>query len=250
MLISVEQMFVNEALVKKILECERDEGVLRAAAQKLNELLAYHSGHQAQERHSIARQLQDSLDHGLIALRTDLLGLLGRGEVAPAAAVALDRLERTIASLEHLIADLRPLQLELGFAAAVEWEVDQFRRAYGRPCELALDPQLSGLVLPDETLAVLYRALQECLNNVKRHAQARHISVTAQLADEAICITVVDDGIGFDVHRPAHPHARGLRGIRQGIQALGGELTVDSSQARGSTVALSVPVVAVHAYKT
>lgn len=246
-LLNVEQMFVNEALVHKVFECERKEVALRAAEKKLNRLLAHQFNTRENERKRFARELQDSLDQHLLALRLELAKLAAHTTASDASLqqcteTALTRLDSTIISVRQIIANMRPFQLELGLAAAVEWELAQFQRVVGLPCDLTLDPQMSGLVLPDETVAVLYRALQECLNNIQRHAMAQRVTVVVGIVNDAVCMNVSDDGTGFDVDTPMPPQAYGILGMKQGIRAIGGYVIVGSSRSEGTRVTLSVPV--------
>lgn len=247
MLLRIDQMLVNEALVAKILQFEKTETALRGSETKLNELLAHQCTTREGERKRIAREMNDNLAHNLLALRTDLSMLHARtsrshprlhGRVD----AALVYLNSTIRSVEQIIADMRPFQLELGLAAAVEWELNKFERMCGLHCNLSLDPRLSELVLPDEHTLALYRALQECLNNIFRHSLASRVNVLLEVQGSAVLMNVADNGIGFDAGKPRKPGSCGLLGAESRMAALGGHLLVASSGSHGTAVTLSVPV--------
>jgi len=82
--------------------------------------------------------------------------------------------------------------------------------------------------------------VQEALNNVLKHASATSAGVSARLADDQVQITVKDDGRGFDPD--AVGEGRGLLGMRERIELLGGEIEVRSSPDRGTEIAARVPV--------
>ena len=83
---------------------------------------------------------------------------------------------------------------------------------------------------------------RELVSNAVRHGKARHVAVRGALDDEQLVFTVTDDGSGFDVQ--SHPGIReghfGLEGIRQRVKRLGGDVRIDSSRGKGTTIALSV----------
>ncbi len=94
---------------------------------------------------------------------------------------------------------------------------------------------------PAVEVAVL-RAAQEALTNVRRHADATRVSLTFRSSDEGIVLEVTDDGTGFDVDRSADdPSHVGLRGMRARLEEVGGDVLVDSTPGRGTTVRVTLP---------
>ncbi|MET0859060.1 MAG: sensor histidine kinase [Telluria sp.] len=245
-LLNMEQMFVNEALVAKVFRCEKAEAALRASEKKLNELLAHQSSKRDEERTRIARDIHDSLGQKLLALRIDISVLHTRTSARHPrlhswVGTALDNLDSTIESARQILADMHPFQLELGLVAAVEWELNRFERRCGLHCNLSLDPRLGELMLQDEQTLALYRALQECLNNIVRHSLANRVNVLLEILDNTVLMNVRDNGIGFDVDEPRKKGSFGLLGIKERMAALGGHLIVASSRSHGTAVTLSVP---------
>jgi signal transduction histidine kinase len=89
----------------------------------------------------------------------------------------------------------------------------------------------------------LYRVAQEALNNVVKHASARHVSVVLERHDDRLVLIIEDDGRGFDVDARAEPHGRGLGlvGMRERAEIIGGSLEIESTPGKGTTIFLQVP---------
>ena len=83
---------------------------------------------------------------------------------------ALHHIDTTIKAVRAIIDDLRPAVLDLGLHAAVEWQVKQFERCSGIPCELHIDHD--EFKLDEQRATALFRIVQESLTNVMRHARA------------------------------------------------------------------------------
>jgi signal transduction histidine kinase len=198
------------------------------------------------ERRRWAQELHDDALQGLAAIRISLAtAVQGEGEdraerIEKAAIDTVDRLEAQIDDLSRLINELRPASLErLGLAGALETLAEECsaRGGFSIETEIEIEEKLSG----KEEWAV-YRLVQEALNNVLKHASAASASVTAQLVDHQVRIAVKDDGCGFD---PDSVDAgRGLLGMRERIELLGGEIEVRSAVGGGTEIAAHVPVTA------
>lgn len=245
-LLNIEQMLINEALVAKIFQCEHAAAAMSASEKKLNDLLEHQVATREEERRRIAHEIRDGLGQNLQALRMDISALHARTSATQPrlhgwVGTALDNLDSALHALGQIVAEMRPFQLELGLAAAVEWELDKFQRTCGMRSCLALDPRLGRIDLPDEHTLALYRALQECLNNVFRHSMASRVNVMLEIVDHAILMNVSDNGIGFDVDGPRKSSSYGLLGLQERMGALGGQLVVTSSHSHGTTVTLSLP---------
>lgn len=245
--LAADQAEVNEALVAKIFQCERAELALRASEQKLHDLLAHQLNNREEERKRISREIHDSLAQNLLALRLDVSALHQQtADKQPRlhdwVGYALDNLDVTIRAVRQLITDLRPFQLELGLLAAVEWELNKFGRTSGIPASVAASVELNELVIDDESVLTIYRALQECLANVYRHSLASRADVALSVSGNMLLMTVSDNGVGFDPSLPPKSSSFGLLGVRERLVPLGGNLEVSSSKSHGTTVVLTVPV--------
>jgi signal transduction histidine kinase len=196
------------------------------------------------ERERWAQELHDDALQGLAAIRISLAGAVqGEGEdraerIEAAAVEAVERLEDQIDELSRLINDLRPASLErLGLAGALQALAEECsaRGGFEIESEIEIEGKLDG-----EEERVVYRLVQEALNNVLKHASAASVSVSAQLIDHHVQIAVKDDGSGFDPDSATG--GRGLLGMRERIELLGGEIEIRSSAGGGTEIAARVPV--------
>ena len=133
--------------------------------------------------------------------------------------------------LTNLIHELRPVELEgKGLATALE----EYGARWSRQTGIAVSVNLAGEypVLPDAEQA-LFRLAQEALANVSKHAEAGQVEIALARAESATTLTIADDGRGFD---PADVKGRGLglHSMRERIEALGGELAVESAPGSGT----------------
>jgi signal transduction histidine kinase len=97
------------------------------------------------------------------------------------------------------------------------------------------------LDLPVGVPLVAYRAVQEALTNVSKHAQAGRVSIDLSLARGVLSVEVSDDGRGLSSDDLAKARSFGLRGLRERAETVGGWVDVSSSE-RGTSIILSVPV--------
>jgi signal transduction histidine kinase len=195
------------------------------------------------ERRRWAQELHDGVLQSLAAVRITLAAALqAPGEdradrLERAAEGTVEGLEEQITELSRLINDLRPASLErLGLPAALEAlaEESSNRGDFEVATEIVFDADLTS----DEERGV-YRLVQEALNNVVKHAAAGHVAVRVGTADGAVEIEVIDDGSGFD---PSRGPGRGLLGMRERVEMLGGSIDLLSAPGEGTTVRASLPL--------
>ncbi len=87
----------------------------------------------------------------------------------------------------------------------------------------------------------LFSLVQECLNNVQKHAQAQQVHIAVHWLANGLRVTVSDDGIGFDVNQAARPGHYGLAMMRENITEIGGALMVDSAPGQGAQLQFTIP---------
>jgi len=247
-----------------ILEDDRSRDpvdLIRAAEPFLFECLSpYHLSQQsALEANSLLRRLNQMLEEeaGRIAhaLHDEAGGILAsaRMKLDLAARVPpedlLERLEQvrqlldqTGEQLRHLSHELRPIILDdLGPVPALDYLAQGLAKRTG--LEIVIDGHLDRRTEPAVELA-LYRAVQEALNNVARHARnATRATVRISRQRSQIHCTIEDDGSGFDpetVLADSGHTTMGLAGIRERVHAVGGSLDIDSSAA-GTVISVRVP---------
>jgi glucose-6-phosphate-specific signal transduction histidine kinase len=114
----------------------------------------------------------------------------------------------------------------LGLGAALRQLVSRFSRFHTARVKLALSRM--GKV-PKKTEVIVYRLVQECMNNVAKHSQATHVNISLEGADGVLRLSVEDDGVGFEVEEAlSRRDSYGLAGLRERVALLGGKFYVES----------------------
>jgi signal transduction histidine kinase len=199
-----------------------------------------------EERNRLARELHDSVTHSLFSMSLisqALPTLLDRDIVR--ARERIDRLNElgrgALAEMRALIFELRPAALEeQGLAVALTRHTAAFESREGIAVDLTIDGECR-LPIPIEEAA--FRVAQEALNNVAKHARATHVSVRLTMTADELDLMVQDDGAGFDTSmQPGEQRTLGLTSMRERATLLGGDCTIGSAPAEGTTVLLRLPV--------
>jgi signal transduction histidine kinase len=197
------------------------------------------------ERHRWARELHDETLQALGGLKV-LLSSATRLEdpeaMRGAMREATQQLTGDIESLRALIAELRPPALDqLGLAPALASLAQ--RTGAGNGLEVRADVELpDDRRLVPELETTVYRVVQESLTNVVKHARASSIDIAVRCADDAVDVSVVDDGIGFDTDATVEV-GFGLAGMRERVELSGGELSVLPGARAGTVIRARLPLV-------
>ena len=184
------------------------------------------------EKAALARELHDELGGILVATKIDVSWL--RKRVDDGTEDGKLRWERVLRSMDEglalkrrVIESLRPTLLDnVGLTAALRWLVDETLRRQGLACEEQYPESMPDLS-PDARIAV-FRAIQECLINIAKHAQAKSVLLRVTASDDEMSVIVRDDGVGIDEGRIETPQSHGLLGMRHRIESLGGTLAIKS----------------------
>jgi signal transduction histidine kinase len=89
---------------------------------------------------------------------------------------------------------------------------------------------------------VLFRVIQEALNNVLRHSQSTQAQILVSFHPQEITLSIIDAGIGFDPEKTlTPPHGWGLAGMRERVELIKGQLRIDSGHGRGTSIEVIVP---------
>jgi len=156
-----------------------------------------------------------------------------------------EMLGQTAEEVERISRNLRPSVLDqLGLVSVLRDTSKEFARRTGVSVKLACVRLAARL--PAATELTLYRILQEALNNVEKHARARHVTVCLEQQDDFVQLAVEDDGIGFDLD---HPLAKrqgqgglGLLSMRERVTYVGGALKIKSVRRAGTDIEVRIPL--------
>jgi signal transduction histidine kinase len=201
---------------------------------------------QEDERRRIARELHDGVNQELSALSIALTKL---GRSAPSRAADLTgELARLQQRAAGLVEEVRQLSHELhpgvlqhvGLVAALQGYCEEFEGEHGLTVTFQADEDL-GVVPADHALC-LYRATQEALRNVTKHAKARHVRVSVACDHGDVRLTVADDGCGFDRTEARHRGGLGLISLDERVRLVGGQVTIRTGPQEGTEVRIQVPL--------
>jgi signal transduction histidine kinase/DNA-binding response OmpR family regulator len=206
----------------------------------------------AEERTRIAREIHDGLaqDLAFLVLKTSAAQkLLSRADekgLQKELREISEQLRQDAREVRRVIFALRPLNIEaLGFLPALDKFVKEFAQA--NDIELQYEIHGDGSHLPAKLETALFRLTQEALNNVRRHAHAKHTWVELEFIDGVkarLCIR--DDGRGFDVEKVlAAARERGSVGLvqmRERAERAGGTFRIESTPSAGTCVQVELPI--------
>ena len=252
------QQWTNRAICdihNTIVECQavgRDitirkkaEQELKNSREQLRNLSAHLQSVREKERMVIAREIHDELGQELTALKMDLVWLKNR---LPGDQVAfhdkmksmVELVDRTGETVQRISAELRPGLLDdLGLAAAIEWQTEEFQRRTGILCEVSLDPD--DFIANQEISTAIFRIFQETLTNIVRHASASRVDVTLHDKDNEITLKVSDNGRGITEEQVFHPQSLGILGIRERVDLFSGTVSIIGSPNKGTTITVRIP---------
>jgi PAS domain S-box-containing protein len=238
-----EQIVGVVHVMTNITEQKQAEEALTHQAKQLRRLSARLADAQEAERQRMARELHDQVGQNLTALGINLNILRPYLAQAPEVAQAsLDELlalvKETTSRIRGVMVDLRPPELDdYGLLSALRWYAEQVGTRTG----LAIVVEGKDLYprLPSRQETALFRIAQEALTNVVKHAQATRATVSVKVDEETVRMTIVDDGVGFDLLNPGRTRAAphwGLLTMQERAQVIGARWHIESSPGQGTRV--------------
>jgi len=206
---------------------------------------------QEEARRRLARDLHDGPTQSLatIAMRASFARrLMGRDLRAAEEEMgrAEDLARRTTREVRHMLFTLRPLVLESqGLASALQQLATKTGDLTGHEALLEIEDGVVEALEPGRQ-GLLFFIAEEAVNNARKHAEAEHIWLRLRRAGDDLVMDVEDDGVGFNVGAVDASYAQrgslGMVSMRERTELLGGTLTVDSAEGRGTLVRLVAPL--------
>jgi len=199
------------------------------------------------ERKRISRDIHDELGQNLLALRIDVSMLSARTQgshprLHRRVAAALDNVDTTIRSVRGIMNELRPMALDLGLQAAIEWLAGDFRKRSSIGCQLRLCDEAVFAAIGSAQEIALFRIVQEGLANILRHSQASCAEIELSSDACAVHLAISDNGIGM-AGQPAKQPGFGLIGIAERVEALGGQFEIGlPASGHGCRLSLQLPL--------
>ncbi len=190
----------------------------------------------------LARELHDELGQAMTSILLQLKMLQHEPDIE----VIYDRLgglryltQQTIEDIRRLAMNLRPTVLEnLGLIAALEWHIEEYSRYSGITVDF-ISPRIKE-PFPSDIETAIYRAVQESLTNVVRHAEASQVIITLKVSASQMQLQIKDNGKGMtsvDLKK-----GLGLLGMEERIKLVEGEFEIISSLGQGTEINITLPL--------
>ena len=206
---------------------------------------------QEEERKRIARELHDETSQAVTSISANLEAAIGMlpTNVHKAKAIIRKTQNQSITILEEinrLIYELRPAVLDdLGMVPAIQWLSEINLEKAGVLVNFKTAGRVKRLDIKLET--VLFRVIQEVIQNIARHADAKNVNINLNIKKTVIKVQVTDDGRGFDVKEAMiakdRPRGLGLLGMKERVELVGGRLDIRSHSGGGGTeINIEIPL--------
>jgi signal transduction histidine kinase len=236
------QLELEDAVRERTVELDTSNQNLSALSARLIQL-------QDDERRRIARELHDSvgqmlaaLGMNLAAVGTEIERLIETARTVQDSAALVQELSREVRTISHLLHP--PLLDEAGLASALRWYVEGFAQRSKVKVDLEFPADFGRL--PRESETAIFRTVQECLTNIHRHSGSATATIRIAASDGQILVEVEDRGKGIPAERQTEMASTGIpgvgiRGMRERLRQLGGNLEIQSN-GKGTLVVARLPV--------
>jgi len=202
---------------------------------------------QESERKQISAELHDSIGQSMSAIKFGVENALhDHGMVMPkpvrtCLVTTIGKLCQTIDEIRRISMNLRPSMLDdLGLLATISWFCREFRVLFPKlDIDVHIGVEESGI--PTPLKVVIFRILQESMNNVGKHARATRVTLRLARRDDRIVFEVADNGRGFATNGISTGQGFGLGSMRERVSLSGGRLTIDSDRGTGTVICADWP---------
>jgi len=233
------------AASRDITERKRTEEALRESEKRLRLLSSQLLATQEKERKLAAQEIHDSLGASLAAIKFKVESSINEiGDGNPQTKIALESLipiiQGTIEEARRIQMALRPPMLDdLGILATINWFCRQFTSTYSH-IHITKEIQIEESEVPDSLKTVIFRVLQEAMNNIAKHSKADRIHLLLRKKDGAIGLGIQDNGRGFDLgeerSRVGTTRGLGLDSMRERVELSRGSFSIESSKGAGAVI--------------
>jgi len=218
---------------------------VRVAAEQLRALASRLQQVREEERTEVAREIHDELGQALTGLKLDIAWMKNRlprnHAMMEQCASVIERIDQTLTAVRRIATELRPSILDqLGLAAALEWQGQEFRARTG--IDVTTEIVVDDALIPDKLGSSAFRILQESLTNVLRHSKATHVAIRLERTPSLLTLEITDNGVGASPTYLNGTRSLGVIGMRERALACGGEFSIAGTAGKGTTVLLRVPL--------
>ncbi len=196
---------------------------------------------QEKEREEIGKELHDNINQILAATKLYLeIVLTGDKELfSEAAKKGYENVNLAITEIRQLSKQLVPPELEETLSSSLQQLVGDFQSASGIRMKIEIEKFDEG-VLSGNVKLMLYRIVQEQINNIVKHSRAKNVRIKIETTFDDVTLLIVDDGVGFDTTKTSK--GIGLRNIASRVGFYNGSVKIESESEKGCTLEVSIPL--------
>jgi signal transduction histidine kinase len=242
----------NEKLQLEIADRERAEEELRSSEKELRFLSSQLLTAQEDERRRISRELHDTIGQSLSAVKFTVetvlqeIGEEGSDKELQSLESAVRMVQGAVEEVRRIQRNLRPPTLDdLGLLATISWFCREFEGVYANiRIERGID--LEEKDVPDPLKIVIYRVMQEALNNVAKHSRTKSVHLALRKIDGRVEMEIRDNGVGFDPEeafsQKGDERGLGLFSMKERTELSDGQFSIQAAKGAGTTILASWPL--------
>ena len=246
-----ELRVANEQLMSQVDECQRIAIDLGSSQTSLRHLSAELLNSQEKERKTVAGEIHDSIGSSLAAIKFKVDNALT--EVADKSPEAKTVLQSVVPIVQGAIDEARRIQMnlrpsmldDLGILATIRWLCRQFESTYSR-IRISQDIKIEEHEVSSPLKTVIFRVLQEGLNNVAKHSKAKMVMLLLEKTGQRVHLVIRDNGQGFGLEKILESKnakgGLGLTNMRERTELSGGTFEIESTLGKGTTIRASWPI--------
>ncbi len=232
------------SMLEIVLHRRQLDEALRAAHARTRELAERLAAVREEERRQVAVLLHDGIAQDLFALQLDVGRLKPLAARRPAARKIFEEITQAIGncmeSIRQIANDVRPVALAYSpvFTVIAEHAMHFEKRSKLKINVIQTTPFPH---LPEPIQLLMFRAAQEALTNVARHARATTVDITLSSDGGRVAMEIADDGVGIEDGATSKPRSLGLLGLRERLEAIGGDLVIRRRDPSGTSMLVRLP---------
>ncbi len=242
-----ELALTNQLLSRQVREYAEAQKRIERYQRQLRQLASQLAVVEARERRAIAIDLHDHIGQALAFIKMHIARFQGNAVFCgfeSEISEVLTLLDQTIRYTRDLTSQISPpILYELGLASALRWLASGYQQKY--KIIVKVDAPDRHRNIRDEINTMIFKAVQELLTNVIKHAAATEILLKAVIGNSDLTVEVTDNGCGFNAGSFESAQSDGdhfgLFSIKEQVNHMGGSVTIDSSPGRGTKVILNLP---------
>jgi signal transduction histidine kinase len=237
-------------LFEDITERKQAEEEVKRTGEQMRELSRKILDAQENERKLVAQEIHDSIGGSLAAIKFALEEKLdSMGKNPSPGVISLEKIisqvDETINESRRISARLRPSLLDdIGLLATISWFCREFEKVHSE-VQIEQHLEVEENEIPEMAKVVIYRVLQEAMNNVAKHSDATRVRLHLAKTDDRIEFSIADNGAGFDPEEKFSESTTvsgfGLLGMRDRTILCDGRFEIASQKGKGTTVHISLP---------